>query len=110
MSPTSLVAPRSGCADCESPSAALSRGEPDIALDAWVAEQQWKGRSSKAIQGFLFRQVPGYASKFPQTDPIWQVRFYSFEIYTTAKIEEKLNYMHLNPVRTGLVETPTQWR
>ena len=40
----------------------------------------------------------------------WQVRFYSFEIFTTAKIEEKLNDMHLNPVRAGLVETPTEWR
>ena len=43
-------------------------------------------------------------------DPIWQVRFYSFEIYSTAKIEEKLNYMHMNPVRAGLVEKPTEWR
>ncbi len=71
---------------------------------------QWKGRSSKAIKEFLFCSMPEYVSKFPKTDPIWQVRFYSFEIYTTAKIEEKLNYMHLNPVRAGLVETPTQWR
>ncbi len=49
--------------------------------------------------------LPEYASKFPKSDPIWQVRFYSFEIYTTAKFEEKLS-----PVRAGLVETPTQWR
>ena len=27
-----------------------------------------------------------------------------------AKIEEKLNDMHMNPVRAGLVETPTEWR
>ena len=72
--------------------------------------QQWKGRSSKAIKEFLYRSMPEYASKFSKTDPIWQVRFYSFEIYTTGKIEEKLNYMHLNPVRAGLVERPTQWR
>ena len=49
--------------------------------------------------------LPEYASKFPKSDPIWQVLFYSFEIYTTAKIEEKLS-----PVRVELVETPTQWR
>ena len=72
--------------------------------------QQWKGRSSKGIKEFLYCSLPEYASKIPRTDPIWQVRFYSFEIYTTAKIEEKLNYMHLNPVRAGLVETPTRWR
>jgi hypothetical protein len=33
-----------------------------------------------------------------------------FEIYSTAKIEEKLNYMHMNPVRAGLVKMPTEWR
>jgi putative transposase len=72
--------------------------------------QQWKGRSSKEIKLFLLRSVREYASKFCKTDPIWQVRFYSFEIYTTAKIEEKLNSMHLNPVRAGLVQKPTEWR
>ena len=72
--------------------------------------QQWKGRSSKGTKEFLYRTMPEYTSKFPKTDPIWQVRFYSFEIYTTAKIEEKLNYMHMNPVRAGLVQMPTEWR
>ncbi|MFO1040711.1 MAG: transposase [Planctomycetaceae bacterium] len=72
--------------------------------------QQWKGRSSKGIKEFLYRSLPEYAAQFPKTDPIWQVRFYSFEIHSTAKIEEKLNYMHLNPVRAGLVEHPTEWR
>ena len=72
--------------------------------------QQWKGRSSNRIKEFLYRTTPEYTSKFPKTDPIWQVRFYSFEIYTAAKIEEKLNYKHMNPVRAGLVQLPTEWR
>jgi putative transposase len=72
--------------------------------------QQWKGRSSKGIKEFLFESMPQYVSKFPRADLIWQVRFYSFEIHTTEKIEEKLNYMHLNPVRAGLVETASQWQ
>ena len=37
-------------------------------------------------------------------------RNYSFEIYETAKLEEKLQYMHENPVRAGLVKRPTDWR
>ena len=69
-----------------------------------------EGAEFEGDQGVFDCSMPEYASKFPKTDPIWQVRFYSFEIYTTAKIEEKMNYMHLNPVRAGLVETPTQWR
>ena len=72
--------------------------------------QQWKGRSSSRIKEFLFQFLPEYGAKFSAKDPIWQVRYYSFEIYSTAKIEEKLNYMHMNPVRAGLVEKPTEWR
>ncbi len=41
---------------------------------------------------------------------VWRVRSYSFEIHSTPKIEEKLTYMHLNPVCAGLVTTATQWR
>ena len=72
--------------------------------------QVWKGRSSKAIKGFLQGSLPGYAARVPRGDPVWQVRFYSFEIHSTPKIEEKLTYMHLNPVRAGLATTATQWR
>ena len=72
--------------------------------------QQWKGRSSTGIKEFMNRSLPEYATQFPKTNPIWQVRFYSFEIYTAAKIEEKLNYMHMNPVRASLVKMPTEWR
>jgi putative transposase len=52
--------------------------------------QQWKGRSSKGIKAFLWETVPAYAARFPKSDPVWQVRFYSFEIHSTAKNEEKL--------------------
>ncbi len=65
---------------------------------------------TQAIKECLFRSVREYASKFCKSDPIWQVRFNSFEIYAVAKIEEKLNSMHLNRVRAGLVERPTEWR
>lgn len=71
--------------------------------------QQWKGRSSSRIKKILAQSLPEYGSKFSARDPIWQARYYSFEIYATAKIEEKLNYVHLNPVRAGLVTTLTQW-
>src|ERR1700761_8590412 len=28
----------------------------------------------------------------------WQARFYDFNVYSRSKVEEKLNYMHANPV------------
>lgn len=40
----------------------------------------------------------------------WQARFYDFNVWTTKKRVEKLRYMHRNPVKRGLVESPEQWR
>jgi putative transposase len=40
----------------------------------------------------------------------WQARFHDFNVYTTGKRKEKLNYMHANPVVRGLVEHPKDWR
>jgi putative transposase len=41
--------------------------------------------------------------------PIWQPRFYDFNVYSEHKRIEKLRYMHNNPVKRGLVEEPEQW-
>jgi putative transposase len=39
----------------------------------------------------------------------WQARFYDFNVHSAAKRREKLDYMHANPVKRGLVESPAQW-
>ncbi len=39
----------------------------------------------------------------------WQPRFYDFNVYRTKKKREKLEYMHANPVKRGLVENPSAW-
>jgi putative transposase len=39
----------------------------------------------------------------------WQARFYDFNVYSAKKIREKLEYMHANPVKRGLVENPAEW-
>jgi REP-associated tyrosine transposase len=41
---------------------------------------------------------------------IWQKRFYDFNVWTEHKRIEKLRYMHGNPVKRGLVESPEFWR
>jgi putative transposase len=33
-----------------------------------------------------------------------------FHVYSQRKVEEKLQYMHENPVRAGLVEHAIDWR
>ena len=40
----------------------------------------------------------------------WQARYYDFNVRTAKKRVEKLRYMHRNPVKRGLVESPEQWR
>jgi putative transposase len=40
----------------------------------------------------------------------WQRRFYDFNVWSRKKKIEKLNYMHLNPVKRGLVAHPKDWR
>jgi len=46
----------------------------------------------------------------PDPAPVWQKRFYDFNVWTEDKHIEKLRYMHRNPVKRGLVERPEQWK
>jgi putative transposase len=39
----------------------------------------------------------------------WQYHFDSFDIVTEKTFITKLNYIHMNPVRAGLVENPDDW-
>jgi len=39
----------------------------------------------------------------------WQVRYYDFNVLSAAKRVEKLKYIHLNPVKRGLVERRQDW-
>ncbi len=45
----------------------------------------------------------------PKPAPVWQKRFYDFNVCTEQKQVEKLRYMHRNPVKRGLVDKPEQW-
>jgi putative transposase len=39
----------------------------------------------------------------------WQRRFYDFNVWSSKKIREKLEYMHANPVKRRLVRHPKDW-
>ena len=41
--------------------------------------------------------------------PFWLTRYYDFNVHTEAKRVEKLNYMHWNPMKRGLVMRPEDW-
>jgi putative transposase len=53
-------------------------------------------------------QGAGHPPSIPM--PVWQPRFYDFNVWTEGKRIEKLSYMHQNPVTRGLVVEPEQWR
>jgi REP-associated tyrosine transposase len=46
----------------------------------------------------------------PATHRVWQRRFFDLNLWSASKILEKLNYMHGNPVKRGLVRLPEDWR
>ena len=55
-------------------------------------------------QTVSLRLLPENCTRF------WQPRFYNFNVYSGQKRNEKINYIHNNPVARGLVSSPEQWR
>jgi putative transposase len=43
-------------------------------------------------------------------NPFWQARYYDFNVFSEAKRIEKLEYMHANPIKRGLVDAAEDWR
>jgi hypothetical protein len=41
---------------------------------------------------------------------LWQPRFFDRALRTVQEYNEKVEYIHLNPVRAGLVSRPEDWR
>ena len=71
--------------------------------------KQWKQRSSTQVKRLFRSSLVNYAGSIDPTDPVWQVGYYDFNLFTGGKTEEKLVYMHQNPVRAGLVERSCDW-
>jgi len=41
---------------------------------------------------------------------LWQARFFDRALRTVQEYNEKVEYLHLNPVRAGWVSRPEDWR
>ena len=92
-----------------------------------------KGRSAKRISDYVLSGRQGFYAlpnnrrgiKAPATRggvlsqsgvlstrdaiKIWQPSFYDFNIYSEEKMQQKLDYIHYNPVRAGLCKNPEDW-
>jgi putative transposase len=69
----------------------------------------WKRKSSFHTRNWSREHAANYFAKFGEGIRFWQPKYYPFEIYSSTKLEEKLNYMHENPVRAGLVARAVDW-
>ncbi len=59
---------------------------------------------------FAMQALKTSVSKQSRQKPFWQVRYYDFNVFTSAKRTEKLRYMHRNPVTRGLTTRPEEWK
>ena len=65
--------------------------------------------SSLAVALQMLKQNVAHKVPHPPDTPFWQPRYYDFNVWSSEKRIEKLKYLHLNPVRRGLVEKPEDW-
>jgi putative transposase len=68
-----------------------------------VSEPQ-RGLLSSAMQALKLSVVRRTAER-----PFWQARYYDFNVWSAEKVTEKLDYIHRNPVRRGLVARQEDW-
>jgi putative transposase len=82
-----------------------ARGTPSTVLQ--VLKQDVSGRRRRGAPAPGQRtSLVGSKGRLPQ---FWQSRFYDFNVWSQKKKVEKLAYMHLNPVKRGLVAHPKDW-
>ncbi len=84
------------------------KGTPSTVLQMLKQRVSRKMRKKKNIvpREQLRIPFPRLVSQLPQ---FWQPRFYDFNVYSHEKKNEKLDYMHANPVKRGLVRHPKDW-
>ena len=71
--------------------------------------QVWKKTSSYRIKRFYEKELTHYQNSCPDDGPIWQPGFYDFNVESDEKNNEKLDYMHNNPVVDKLTPTHVSW-
>jgi putative transposase len=90
----------------------LLRPSRDGLLSTFV--QQWKSKTSTLISTFLglddqTSQVYSRTHDASGQVHVWIPKYYSLNVFTMAMAIEKLEYMHNNPVKAGLVKNASDW-
>ena len=87
----------------ESPSATPS-GVLQVLKQRVSRALRQRGRATAGNKGL--RRPAGAELVLPK---FWERRFYDFNVWSFDKRTEKLDYMHFNPVKRGLVTLPGDW-
>jgi len=88
----------------------LLMSEPKVGTPSVVMQvlKQRVSRKCRARAHTSTKQINLWESEMPRA--FWQTRYYDFNVGTKRKYLEKLNYIHFNPVKRGLVKLPDEWR
>jgi len=81
---------------------------PSIALQVVKQEVSRRLRKEHRLSSET-QDGPKFAEAQTEEEHFWQRRFYDFNVWSEKKFREKLEYMHANPVKRGLVEHPKDW-
>jgi putative transposase len=80
-------------------------GDPSVVMkvikERFTRQLNRRRKPAASAQTALWNSTPA---------PVWQKRFYDFNVWSERKRIEKLRYMHRNPVKRGLVIEPDQWK
>ena len=88
----------------------LLLSEPQGRTPSVVMQALKLGFARRVLAERKRRRNPAQGEMFEPSHHIWQARFYDFSVWSAKKQTEKLHYMHQNPVKRGLVESPELWR
>jgi putative transposase len=83
--------------------------EPQVRNPSTVMQSVKQRYARRVVPRSRHRKSAQRSSGDGESMPVWQLRFYDFNLWTEHKRMEKLRYMHRNPVKRGLVQEPEQW-
>jgi putative transposase len=83
------------------------RGNPSLVMAA--LKQNFAHRLLRELRVKTGAQMDTIWNTPVAAGHVWQRRFYDFVVFSEKKRVEKLNYMHQNPVRRGLVVRAEDW-
>jgi putative transposase len=66
------------------------------------------GTPSQTLQ-VIKQKVSARLATTHMNSVFWQRRFYDFNVWSSEKLDEKLDYIHNNPIERGLVSHPREW-